>query len=96
MFKALRSLFAKSAASIMPQLLLAKAESDRRNYAAKHRIMRQLIRDNPADFFIDSGDQPGVVGITHRRTGFRLHLPKGVIPVPLSNSAVQVQGVPRV
>lgn len=66
----------------LPRLLQAKRESDRKNYRAKHSIMRGLITKQPKDFKIDS-NKNGVVGVTHRATGFRLHLPKRVVPTVL-------------
>lgn len=65
--------------SKLEQLLMAKAESDRRNYRAKHAIMRKLITAAPDEFVIDS-EQAGLVGITHLPTGFRMHLPRSVLP----------------
>jgi hypothetical protein len=61
------------------QLLTAKTESDRRNYKAKHNIMRKLLAAHPSEFLIDSS-QNGLVGLTHVPTGFRMHLPKTVLP----------------
>lgn len=68
----------------LASLLRAKTESDRRNYAAKHEIMSQLMRRAPADFVIDStsGD---IVGVTHKPTRFRLHLPAKTIPATVSS-----------
>jgi len=65
--------------SKLDQLLQAKAESDRRNYKAKHAIMRKLIAAAPAEFMIDSMAD-GLVGLTHIPTGFRMHLPIKVLP----------------
>lgn len=66
----------------LPQLLQAKAESDRRNWAVKHRIVRQLVQARPQDFFIDSR-QGDMMGLTHQPTGFRLHVPARIMPVRL-------------
>ncbi len=74
-----------AASPILQQLLAAKAESDRKNWIAKHSIMRNLISQSPNDFVIDSDDGNGIVGITHPSTGFRMHLPQRVIPVPLQS-----------
>jgi hypothetical protein len=63
--------------SVMPQLLAAKHRSDVGDYAAKHAILRELLRKSPSDFFVD--DPEGKYhGITHRPTGFRYHLPPRV------------------
>jgi superfamily II DNA or RNA helicase len=60
-------------------LMEAKKESDRRNYAKKQQILRDLMKQYPDHFLIDT---PGgkFVGITHKRTGFQFHLPRNVIP----------------
>jgi superfamily II DNA/RNA helicase len=75
-----------AAASPLPALLLAKTESDRKNYAAKHAILRRLLRERPGEFEVD--DAGGrVVGLTHAPTGFRLHLPATALPTALPPSA---------
>lgn len=61
------------------ELLTAKLESDRRNYAAKHSRLRAAILAAPQEFVVDS-DQDGLVGLTHIPTGFRSHLPKQAVP----------------
>lgn len=63
------------------RLLAAKAESDRRNYRAKHHILRQMLREAPADFEVDS-EAGGIVGLTHRN-GFRIHAPRQILPAGL-------------
>jgi len=62
---------------LIQSLLLLKKESDRRNYTEKHRLATDLIRKNPGDFEIDSRERD-VVGVTHRPSGFRFHLPREV------------------
>lgn len=63
-------------------LLRAKAESDIGNYRAKHKIMRRMLLNSPSQFIIDS-QQGNIVGITHKPTGFRMHIPAHVLPVKL-------------
>jgi len=65
--------------SVLDNLLAAKAESDRGNYGAKHRILQKVIQDNFDDFVVDSEDAY-VYGITHVPTGFRIHIPKNKMP----------------
>ena len=60
-------------------LLEAKKESDRKNYSAKHDILRKLINQNPANFIIDSAEG-NISGITHTPTGFQIHMPSDTIP----------------
>jgi DNA ligase D-like protein (predicted 3'-phosphoesterase) len=63
---------------IIEKLKEVKALSDKRQYQAKHARAMELIQKYPDKFVIDSeGD--GIVGITHKATGFRFHLPKQVI-----------------
>lgn len=75
------------------QLLEAKAESDRKNYARKHQILRQLLGQSPEDFLIDS-EQGGILGLTHTPTSFRIHLPRRALPVSLP-ALPPVAEVPR-
>lgn len=69
----------RSPQSPLARLRQAKAESDRRNYAAKHRILRQLLTERPGEFTVDSR-QGHIVGLTHRGTNFRIHAPARVLP----------------
>lgn len=71
------------AAKPVDQLLEAKSHSDRGDYTSKHRIIRQLMEDSPADFVIDS-QEGDILGITHKPTGFRLHVPRIVAPTTSS------------
>ena len=64
--------------SIIERLLNAKRQSDRRNYAAKHTIIRDLVRERPKEFVVDS-EENGIVGVTHVPSGFRVHVPKNTI-----------------
>lgn len=70
----------------LDSLLSAKQESDKRNYPAKHAILRKLIKQSPNDFTIDSevGD---IYGVTHIPTGFRIHMPRGEAPAGLKKQA---------
>lgn len=63
----------------LPKLIKAKAHSDKKQYGAKHDILRQLIQQEPASFYLDGDDTPGIVGIRHRPTGFKMHLPVEVV-----------------
>lgn len=70
----------KQADGALSQLLEAKAESDRRNYARKHFLLRQLMTKFPTDFVIDQDTGNGIKGVTHSPTGFQVHLPTNVVP----------------
>jgi hypothetical protein len=70
----------KTKPKVIQQLITAKGESDRKNYRAKHHILRTLLRDHPEQFTV-SPDNKGLVSVKHN-SGFRLHLPASVIPTP--------------
>ena len=63
----------------LQKLLQAKAYSDARDYPHKTHLLRQLIQQHPTDFYIDSEDK-GIVGVTHRPTGFQIHMLKNSYP----------------
>lgn len=63
----------------LDRLRLAKFESDRRNYGAKHEILRAMMKESPDDFAIDS-EENGMYGFTHVPTSFRIHAPRRVVP----------------
>lgn len=79
--------------SPLETLLLAKKESDRKNYSEKHRLMREMLKKKPEDFLIDSEDQ-FVYGITHKPTNFRMHLPKNVVSDHLKKANEMRQYLP--
>ncbi|NDB66000.1 MAG: hypothetical protein EB168_10115, partial [Euryarchaeota archaeon] len=64
--------------SVLPNLLRAKSDSDQGDYQAKHDGMRSLMWQHPQDFMIDSIEGQ-IVGITHKPTKFKVHLPKHVV-----------------
>lgn len=70
----------------LARLRLAKSLSDRGLYEEKALVLRMLMRERPAEFVEDSREG-AIVGITHVPTGFRIHLPAGQLPLPLSKSA---------
>ena len=57
----------------------AKSQSDAGDYTAKHETLRQAIRAEPHNFDIDSS-QAGIVGLTHKPTGFKIHMPSTAVP----------------
>ncbi|HXS24019.1 MAG TPA: hypothetical protein VN719_07310, partial [Gemmatimonadales bacterium] len=64
---------------VIGELRKAKERSDRGDYLGKHEILRQLLKERPGEFFIDSHEHP-MVGITHRPTRFRIHMPEVALP----------------
>jgi hypothetical protein len=65
---------------ILKQLLLAKQHSDKRDYVVKHQIMKRLMRDNKQDFYVDS-TEGNIYGVTHKPTGFRIHVPRNSMSI---------------
>lgn len=65
--------------SPLSSLLEAKGYSDQRQYPRKHAILRKMIEEDPDSFFVDSRDE-GIVGLTHKPTGFRIHMPLPEVP----------------
>lgn len=63
---------------VLEALKRAKYESDRGNYEEKNRIMRAIITAYPDEFYIDS-EFGKYYGITHKRTNFRIHVPKELV-----------------
>jgi hypothetical protein len=51
------------------------------DYSSKHRIVRQMLEDQPEAFKIDSQDGD-ILGITHLPTGFKMHVPRVIVPRP--------------
>jgi len=63
----------------LDQMKDAKRYSDARQYPAKHSLLHSLIKNSPKEFYIDSDDGAGIVGLTHEPTGFRIHAPRQVV-----------------
>lgn len=66
-------------AAVIDELKKAKWESDRRNYQRKAAIIRAIMARDPEAFIRDS-EAKGITGLTHRSTGFRLHMPTAELP----------------
>ena len=73
--------------SAISELKRAKEHSDKRQYGAKHQIIKKMMTDDPDAFYIDSDDGKGIVGVTHKKTGFRFHMPTGKVKSGLSKEA---------
>lgn len=71
--------YIKEAAEALKGLLKAKERSDVKDYRSKTDTMRQLLRDKPHEFEVDS-DKDDIVGLTHTPTKFKIHLPKKALP----------------
>ena len=73
--------------SAISELKRAKEHSDKRQYGVKHQIIKKMMTDDPDAFYIDSDDGKGIVGVTHKKTGFRFHMPTGKVKSGLSKEA---------
>jgi len=68
----------KSQPSVLSNLVLAKALSDKKDYGGKKDILRRVIKSDPSAFYVDS-DDGAIVGLTHKLTGFRIHTTKDIL-----------------
>jgi hypothetical protein len=64
----------EAATSTIHKLREAKRMSDAGDYAGKQNILRDLVSIVPHEFHIDSR-RGRFVGLTHRRSGFKIHTP---------------------
>ena len=72
----------KNIGGALAALKQAKKESDMGHYSRKHDLLRQTIKAEPQNFLIDS-EQSGITGLTHKPTGFRIHIPTQHVPTEL-------------
>ena len=56
-----------------------KELSDDKRYGAKANELRKLILSRPSEFYIDS-EEGNILGLTHRPTNFKFHLPREIYP----------------
>jgi len=64
------------------ELKKAKTHSDKGEYKDKAKIMRKLMKEDPAAFVLDLSQKPHP-GIKHKRTGFRMHIPFKEVPAAM-------------
>ena len=76
-----------SKTSSVDSLLQAKDHSDKKQYGAKNRIMALMMYKTPDEFLVDSDDGK-FLGITHAPTGFRMHLPKNIVPAVVRSNTM--------
>ena len=62
------------------KLIDAKELSDQGNYRAKNKIMGGLLHNHPEQFVVDSILNERYSGITHKPSGFKIHVPRKLIP----------------
>jgi len=70
------------------ELIKAKKMSDNKDYINKNEVLKKLLAKNPGAFKVDSHLNSGYVGITHKKSGFRIHVPKRLVPSKLIHPEV--------
>lgn len=75
----------------LSRLLEAKDYSDKKHYKAKNSILKDLINTNPENYTVDSELNHKYVGITHKASGFRIHMPKSLVPTSVEKKAVLLE-----
>ena len=76
------------------QLLKAKQYSDDGDYSSKAALMATLLMNNPEQFIVDN-HAGKYWGITHVPTGFRMHVPRSIVPAAVDlNPLTQVEEEP--
>lgn len=65
--------------AIIRKLREAKEHSDNKRYDQKNEILRNLMTQDPDEWFVDD-PLPRHMGITHAPTSFRFHADPGIIP----------------
>lgn len=74
-----------SHADVLSQLRRAKEHSDKKQYALKAAILRQLMEKYPNDWVIDD-PKPRHKGVTHTPTNFRFHTDPTAIPAAIKTA----------
>lgn len=69
----------RAAIEALPTMLKAKEYSDNKQYDRKAALMLLLMQARPDEFIVDQDDDK-FPGITHTLTGFKMHVPKAIIP----------------
>ena len=67
----------------LKELIKAKKMSDQKDYTHKNEVLRALLDKNPKAFKVDSHLNSGYVGLTHIKSGFKIHAPKSIVPSSL-------------
>ena len=64
----------------LTELRKAKDLSDNNNYMEKAIIIHGLLKNKPREFELSDPDKHGYVGVTHKKTGFKIHHPSYMLP----------------
>jgi hypothetical protein len=67
----------------LKQLIKAKKMSDQSDYVHKNELIRKMLIKNPEAFKVDSHLNREYVGLTHIKSGFKIHAPKSIVPSSL-------------
>lgn len=73
--------------SIIPLLQTAKAHSDAGRYDDKAAVMRSLFTTHGSEFEVDQDDGGTIVGVNHKPSNFKMHLPRNSVPPSLMNKS---------
>jgi len=72
----------------LKQLLKAKKMSDQSDYVHKNELIRKMLIKNPEAFKVDSHLNRQYVGLTHIKSGFKIHAPKSIVPSSLMHPQI--------
>jgi len=80
-FDQIRKDLQKQAKSLeLTKLIEAKKQSDVGNYRQKNKILGGLLHNVPDQFKVDSILNAKYTGITHTPSGFKIHVPRRLVP----------------
>jgi superfamily II DNA or RNA helicase len=77
---------------VLQQLLRAKKYSDQKRYEEKNLILRNLIGQNPQDWYLDDKTSK-YYGLTHLPTNFRIHADRSIVPLQAIRQAKPKQKI---
>jgi hypothetical protein len=72
----------------LKQLIKAKKMSDESDYVHKNELIRKMLIKNPEAFRVDSRLNREYVGLTHIKSGFKIHAPKSIVPSSLMHPQI--------
>jgi hypothetical protein len=75
----------------LSQLIKAKKMSDQKDYVHKNEVIRRLLEKNPKAFKVDSHLNSDYVGLTHIKSGFKIHAPKSIVPSSLIHPLLEAE-----
>jgi hypothetical protein len=75
----------------LKELIKAKKMSDQSDYIHKNEVLRRLLVKNPEAFKVDSYLNGSYVGLTHLKSGFKIHAPRSIVPSSLIHPNLGVE-----